>query len=77
MKNTRKVYKIIAKGDGGKYIRMPQASEGYYIRKVEEDGVVNFTPLDLDERVRPSKEKKKPQKKKQVKETPAETKPEE
>lgn len=73
MKNTRKVYKIIAKGDGGKYIRMPQASEGYYIRKVEEDGVVNFTPLDLDERVKSSKEKKKPKKEK----APAETKPEE
>lgn len=62
MKNTRKVYKIIAKGDGGKYIRMPQTADGYYIRRADEDGTVTFSPLDLDVQEKAAKQsrKKKP-----------------
>lgn len=59
MRNARKIYRVLSKGDGGKYIRMPKDAEGHYIRKIGDDGSVVFVPLNLDEHDEPVKKKKK------------------
>jgi len=44
---TEDIYKVQTNRQGMKFITMPKTAEGFYLRKVCQDGAVTFLPIKL------------------------------